>query len=588
MRRAGGPAPTMKAVDFYKLPRAIQDRFVGSVTSGFPPAPLLTKKSSATIKLAWLGVSGACFAVLLVVARVGYGALDSRLSIQSALLIPAYLVLVFGVAYGLLQAYARLVRERALPYAPGVYLFPACLIDARDDRFRVYDTRDLANATVQGSALRVAFKGGATFAFPLANPAMGPSLVEQVHAGRERAMRAHASEEAKELVAVDPLHVPRFSSPVGPRMAYELRRPPWGKLGVAIAAALGITAGPALWAVRNAGSDKTMYAFATQANDTASYQQYMVRGARFRAEVGDILLPRSELRDAEKVGTVEALLDYKEAHPESKIEIEVTASIRKAMLAELEKAKEPGTLAALRAFAAQYPEHGVEPELGAAVHAVYARELEAFKQRTSPKNKAVIPLVERLFAWGEKNGGTIEVRFQRKEAPSLERADKAVSKTRTFMGVVTYPTRHFDEKRSAPREAALGQVLTALAPALSPELFEAKVGPAVAEADLPAPEVPTLFVTHTTEWSGHTYTLTRPRGTYIGVRFVFDAKLVIPGDPKPYRFRTEIFRPAATALLKEEDPNIDPADASAMVYESMASAAFETFGSRLLTNLGVK
>ena len=36
----------MKAVDFYKLPRAIQDRFVGSVMSGFPPAPLLATKGA--------------------------------------------------------------------------------------------------------------------------------------------------------------------------------------------------------------------------------------------------------------------------------------------------------------------------------------------------------------------------------------------------------------------------------------------------------------------------------------------------------------------------------------------------------------
>ena len=35
----------MNAVDFYKLPRAIQDRFVGSVMSGFPPAPLLATGS---------------------------------------------------------------------------------------------------------------------------------------------------------------------------------------------------------------------------------------------------------------------------------------------------------------------------------------------------------------------------------------------------------------------------------------------------------------------------------------------------------------------------------------------------------------
>ena len=69
----------MKAVDFYKLPRAIQDRFVGSVMSGFPPAPLLASKGGTSTKLVWLGVSGASFLALVITARLGYGGLDSSL-----------------------------------------------------------------------------------------------------------------------------------------------------------------------------------------------------------------------------------------------------------------------------------------------------------------------------------------------------------------------------------------------------------------------------------------------------------------------------------------------------------------------------
>src|SRR5687768_12044730 len=99
----------MKAVDFYKLPRAIQDRFVGSVMSGFPPAPLLAVKGAASTKMAWLGLSAGCFLVLVIVARLGYGALDSALSIHSAKVLPLYAVLLFGLAFGLVMAFARLV-----------------------------------------------------------------------------------------------------------------------------------------------------------------------------------------------------------------------------------------------------------------------------------------------------------------------------------------------------------------------------------------------------------------------------------------------------------------------------------------------
>ncbi|MBX3222013.1 MAG: hypothetical protein KF795_15960 [Labilithrix sp.] len=576
----------MKAVDFYKLPRAIQDRFVGSVMSGFPPAPILAAKGGTSTKLVWLGVSGASFVGIIVAARLGYGSLDSALSLHSAKALPLYLALVFGFAFGLVQAFARVVRERALPYTAGVYLFPACLIDARDDQFRVYETRDLASVDVQGAAIRVAFAGGAQFLFPLAKPETGKELVEQVQAARDRAMRAQATEDPKELVAVDPLHNPRFSSPVGPRDAYELRRPPWGKLGPAVAAGVAVVMGPALWLVRNSGSDKTMYARATQANDSEAYRLYLAHGDAFKGEVGDILLPRSELRDAEKVGTVESLLAYKASHPGSKIPTEVAASIRKAMLEELEKAKQPGTLAALQDFSKRYPEHGVEPELGAAIHAVYSRELEAYKKKAPKKDAAATAFIERLFAHAEKHGPKVEVRFKRKAATSMERADQFILKTPTFMGVVTYPSRFFDDKHATVREAALGKSLaTQFDGGLAAELFEVAVGPVVTDADLPEPKEPTLFITHVAEWSGHNYTSNRPRGSYIGVQFNFEATFVIPGEPKPYKFKSEVFKHAATHVLNNPDePMLAPGQAEEKVYETMGQDAFEQFGKRLLAN----
>src|SRR5215213_8198702 len=104
----------MKAVDFYKLPRAIQDRFVGSVMSGFPPAPILAAKGGTSAKLVWLAVSAACFVGLIFAARLGYGALDSGLALHSGKALLLYCGFVFGFAFGLVQAFGRVVRERAL------------------------------------------------------------------------------------------------------------------------------------------------------------------------------------------------------------------------------------------------------------------------------------------------------------------------------------------------------------------------------------------------------------------------------------------------------------------------------------------
>ncbi|CAN5924846.1 hypothetical protein BH11MYX4_BH11MYX4_09780 [soil metagenome] len=575
----------MKAVDFYKLPRAIQDRFVGSVMSGFPPAPLLATKGGTPTKLAWLGLSVAAFVVIVIVTRIGYGSLDSSLALHSWRALILYALLVFGVAFGLVQAFGRGVRERALPYGAGVYLFPACLIDARSDQFKVYWTQDLSNCDVQGGSVRVSFSGGAQFLFACTDPAQAAGIVAEVQSARDRAMHAKATEDPKELVAVDPLHNPRFSSPVGPRDPYEMRLPPWKKLGWAAALVVAAIIAPTLWASRNNGSDKTMYARATQANDTASYRAYLERGAKFKDEVANVLLPRAELRDAERAGTVDALLKYKADHPASKIGAEVGISIRAAMLAELEKAKAVGTLAALDEFSKKFPEHGVDAELKEAIHAVYARELEAYKKHTPtpPKDKNVVPFVERLFAYAEKHGPKIEIRFRRKKAESIGRADQFVAKTPSFMGEVSYPSRQFDEKRSTRREGILGKLLaTRFDAGLSPELFDVAMGaqvPVDAET-LPEVKVPTLFISYSAEWSGHTAVSTKPRGSYVGILFPFEATFQLPADAKPIKLKADVLKQAAIGLLKDED--LMPGPAEEKVYDTMATEAFESFGNKIL------
>ena len=575
----------MKSVDFYTLPRAIQDRFVGSVMSGFPPAPNLASKGGTATKMRWLLASAASFIALIVTARLGFGDLEAGLSLHSAKALPLYFLFIFGVAFGLLQAFARVVRERALPYAAGIYLFPACLIDARDDQFKVYETRDLTTVEVQGASMRIAFAGGASFLFPLVNPSAGQEVVTEVQSARDRAMHANATEDPKELVAVDPLHNPRFSSPVGPSDQYELQRAPWGKLGPVIAAGIAIVFGPSIWALRNRGSDNKMYARATQVNDTPTYRLYILHGASHTDEVGNILLPRSELRDAVKAGTVDALLKYKTDHPNSKIAPEVQAAIRTAMLAELEKAKAVGTLAALTDFDKQYPDNGVGPEYAAAVHAVYTRNLNDYKAKAPTKDKAATGVIERLFAFAEKNGPKVEVRFKRKANPTLERADQFILKTPTFMGVITYPSRFFDDKHDTTREATLGKtVATAFDQGLAPELFDVSVGAVVTDPDISEPKVPTIFIAHGVEWQGANYTSQRPRGSYVGLNFVMDAWFWIPGDAKPYKFHQEFAKAPPLQVLHGDGPPLGPGEGEEKVYETMATDVFDQFGRKFLSN----
>ncbi len=572
----------MKQVDFYKLQRSIQDRFVGSVVSGFPPAPLAAVRAGTPRKLMWLGLSGFAFVALLVFARVGYGDLESGVALHGSKALVVWALLVFGIVFGLVMAFAQTVRERALPYPAGIYLFPSCVIDARSDTFAVHALKDLAAVEVAGpGAVRIAFAGGASFVFPV-EAAQAPQLVTDVQAGRDRTLHALATEEPAELVAVDPLHNPRFSSPVGPRDPHAMKLPPWGKLGWAVAAGAAVVVGPALWAARNAGSDARLYARAIQADDAPSYKLYLERGKSKTEEVAETRLPLAELRDVERSGSVDALLAFQAAHPTSKIDAEIQAAVHTAMLSELERAKAKNTLGALEDFKKKYPKHGVEREYREAVDAVFARGLAAYKTRAKGDENAQA-FVAKLFDYSKKNGPRVEVRFRRRPA-DFERADAFLLKTPSFMGVVSYPSRYFDDKHAQKREDLLGKMLVSrLDAGLSPELFDVTVGaPVPVEGDLPEAKVPTLFITHRPEWSGQSYQSTKPRGAYIGVTYAFDATFVIPGQAKPLKLKWDVFRPANAGVLKDEDPLPPPGVAEDKVYEAMSKEAYEGFGKRVL------
>jgi hypothetical protein len=95
-------------------------------------------------------------------------------------------------------------------------------------------------------------------------------------------------------------------------------------------------------------------------------------------------------------------------------------------------------------------------------------------------------------------------------------------------------------------------------------------------------KVPTLFITHTAEWSGHQYPVNRPRGVYVGINFPFEAVFVVPGDPKPFKFRVDVTKQPNLGKLREEEPMPQPGQAEEGVYEAMAADAFEQLTTKLL------
>jgi len=93
-------------------------------------------------------------------------------------------------------------------------------------------------------------------------------------------------------------------------------------------------------------------------------------------------------------------------------------------------------------------------------------------------------------------------------------------------------------------------------------------------------KVPTLFITYSVDWSGNTAVSTKPRGSYVGISFSFEASFALPADGKPIKLKADSVKQPAIGLLKEED--LSPGPAEEKVYDTMATEAMESFGNKVM------
>ncbi len=574
----------MRTVSFYSLSRVLQDRLTGSISEGFPPRPLAVVPGGPRSERVWLGVMGGGLLGVLVLYLVGYGSLGSGLSRHGPIALGLYVGFIATAVFGFVKSRRHLTEVKSLPIPRGIYLFPACVIDATSADLVVFATTE-GQATGTAGGVSLAFPGK-TFAFTQASGTQASgNLAEQLVVAQRETAEAVAQNDSAKLSTLDPLHEPRFSSPVGPRAPYKFSLPAWQKLGWAIALGVGLAFGLSLFFMRNATSDALLYSRAKKADTEDAYRAYLVHGKTHVREVELTLLPRAALKAASAKGSVEAVRAFRADFPKTDIEDEYAEALRAAMTAELGRAKATGKLGALRAFEKKYPDHGLGKDLAAAVHEVYTKELARVIAASPPAERAEIePLYTQLFAALEKLGPTVEIRFRRKPAPKLTSADKAIVKTATWNGVVSYVSKYFDAAHHKVREDVVAKELTEkLVPLFDPELVT--IVPSAAEPDtgkgdepFPKVKVPTLFFVHGADWSGHTYTSRKPHVTMVGLNFSFDAVFVLPEDKRAYKTKLDLWKGITVPQLRE--PGDGPLEER--LYEGMAKSAYGAFEKKLL------
>src|SRR6187402_1764610 len=145
----------MRKLDFYGLPRALQDRFIESSQGVAVPRPLavLAEPDLPTRNWALLalgtGVLWASFTTL------GFGDLDSALAIGGLPHLLAHLLFSGAVSYFGLRAYATSWQTSRLPYGSGVFLFPSGLLRAAGSALYEFDAAEVKGVTAAGTTVVV-------------------------------------------------------------------------------------------------------------------------------------------------------------------------------------------------------------------------------------------------------------------------------------------------------------------------------------------------------------------------------------------------------------------------------------------------
>ena len=539
----------------------MQERFISSAKGTAPPAPILQRKGATKAQFVFAGIAAGALLTLLIVFLNGFGVLGKGASVQPYSSLLLYAILFFLVVFGVLRALGSLLEARALPFAPGVYVFPMCLVDARTKHMGVAPMTDLAKVepATKDAPVRLSYKGIGTFEFPVgAEPA--EQLKFQFEVAQEQAKHAKESEDEAELVTLDPFYEPkRFVAPIGPQDPLIERVPPWAKFGWAIALAAAGALGPALFLIRNRESDDATLARAKEDGSPDAFRAYLANGRRHKDDVETILLPRAELDVAKKAGTVEAVQEFITNHPASVIDGEAQNALHDAYVVELDKAKAKSTVTALEEFAKKYPEHHLAGDLSAARHALYTGALAKLKKAAPGLDENGVAFVDRLFSYLEKNPPRVVVILRREISPNLDKADKLIGASplnKTLGGKQV--TKHFSDAPN-PKEAEVVKALSATIAKIVPAdmlRFEVGATPPADQDDaavLTQTKAPLLVVRYRVGWLGHAFSSNQLKRAFAGVTVTGDAAFYLANDPHTLKAKIDIWPPRGLLTKYESE-----------------------------------
>jgi len=573
----------MQVVDFFNLERSLQDRFVEAASGSVPPTPLAFRPARPRpAVLIWWGVCALAAAAACVVLGLGFGSLTSSLAILGT---PWALVIALFVALSVFAALRALSLDHerdSLPYRAGAYVFPIGVVDAQTAIVRIHRFPELSDVTRRDKRVTLVFQSGARFEFDAGDPALAEQLVALVEQNRGRVSGDAGPPSSRELAGLDPLADTGFKSPFTPTEPRRRSSPSWLRFGWLEALVAGALAGPLAWKGRNFVSEERLYMAARSAGTTAAYRDYLARGG-VRADVTEVLLPHAELQEAIAKNNVAALEEFMARGKHQKIDAEVQAALKKALLAALNEVAAQNSLTALQAFERDQAHHElVQAELELKKKELFQKASRSFAAAAQPTTPGLVGVFGRLLFYAQKHGPEVEIAFRRRSSESSKDAETQLSKSAYFMGPEFMPSRYFRPEDWEKREEDTGRELEArLNREFAPDILHFKLVPALDDdgSDVPPRSRPTLVITHRDELSG-AFMSKKPRGAFAGLGFTVRSVLIIPGDDQPpltFKFSAWL----KPDLNKWEEPGTTPKD----IYDAIARDGLSKYSKKQLAFL---
>ena len=574
-----------RKVDFYLLPRPVQERFAAATRQLAPPAPLLYERASRTVAWGYLAASLALALVAAVVLRIGWGDPSSSLAVHGTKMLVVDVVLFGAAAYGVTHALGILRALDALPWRAGRYLFPSCVVDASGPILNVWsvgEAESVERMSAPQPGLELRMRDGSRVVVAASSAEQAERADTALGSIRRELTRAIAEDDPQTLAELDPLHDRAMSSPIGPTEAMKRVLVVSKRFDWAIALAVGVLLGLGLGTTRNATSDEAMYRAVAADGTVPQYELYLAQGVRHADEVRDQLLPRVQLRDAEALGTVDAVQAFADAHPSSKIDADIDAALRRVMLAALEQAKKAGTVTAIDDLAKKYPNHKIDPEIRAARHTLFMQVLDAWKKKAQPDGPTTA-FMGRLLASTENLGPGCDLRFRLAPSKTLEDADRSVKRSGHYPAPDALPSKYFTTEAMRPREQRVAaSVVQGFASDFPADVLVLRAGPPL-EPDAPAPTAaPLLVVDYTFDWARGNTLNVKPPTVFAGFNFSFDAAFNVP-QAAPLKLSTKARKVAETWKIKAGDTPRE--DYEQKIYDAMIDGAFDQLDKKLNDSL---